>query len=152
MKKLFFTLLVLVFFTSCSIEEDEPIRLRGYAPVTSVNLPEYFTLGETYELEVSYERKNVCHTPGGLSVTRGGMSGEERRKIYVAGITIYSKADNTCEKGEETLIETGVFTITIDEEEPFTFYLWIGTDTNGENLYDIVEVPVEPMSQDHQGE
>lgn len=149
MRNFLFLLSVIVLFSSCSLEEDGPLRLRGYAPVTSVNLPETFAFGQTYELEVSYQRKNACHDPAGISVTRGSISGDKRREIYIAGITIYSEADNTCEKPEENLTETSVFNITIDEAEPFTFFLWTGVEPSGENIYTIIEVPVETSAQEN---
>lgn len=144
MRKLAFLFVTMLLFASCSIEDDGPQIQYEFAEVLSADLPETFEIGKTYQIEVTYLLPSACHAPAGLEGKRGGISGEERRDIYIAGVASYDAALTQCdeEEEEEEMIEEGTFSLTIDEDEPYTFYLWVGVDNQGASEYTVIEVPV----------
>ena len=145
MKKFALLLLCVISLSSCSMEDDGPTIVSTFAKVSQNDLPAYFEKGKTYEIEVSYLLPDTCHQPVGLHLSRGSDYGEERRDIDVAGVVTYSSDSEGCVEEPEDpteLVETTEFTITIDEEEPYTFYFWQGVDSMGESIFETVEVPV----------
>lgn len=144
MKKIVLFFITALLISSCDIEDDGPRIAYEYAEVTAADLPESFIMGNVYEIDVTYVLPSACHMAAGVDVRRGGIVGAERRKVYIAGVAAYDANLANCDEegDEEALTKEGTFTITIDEAEPFTFFLWTGTDSNGQNQYTTVEVPV----------
>ena len=148
MKKIFLFLVGTLTLTSCSIEDDGPGIEYEFAQVVDADLPEVFELGESYEIDVTYLRPSACHAATGLEVNRRGIVGEDRRSIYIVGVAS-SEADRVeCDRDAEEaeLLKNGSFWLTIDEAEPYTFYLWTGFNDDMESTYVTVEVPVEEMN------
>ena len=61
MKKIFFLLLIAISVTSCSVDDDVNDFYYEILPVESVEIPEEFVLGQTYEITVTYLRPTTCH-------------------------------------------------------------------------------------------
>lgn len=145
MKRLALVLLSVITLSSCSIDDDGYNIVTNYAEVSANDLPGYFEKGKTYEVEVDYLLPNLCHQGVGLQVNREAQAGEKRRNIYIAGLASFDteKGECTLEPNEDSdLIETAKFTITIEEEEPYTFNFWVGVDMDGESIFETVVVPV----------
>ena len=142
MKKLALLIGCVFTFASCEVEDEGPRVLSEYAEVTEIDLPESFEEGETYEIEVTYLLPSACHQPAGREASRGSTTGDERRDIYVAGVATYTSDMGECDVEDEDLEETSSFSITIDETEPYTFYLWKGVDVDNKPVFTTVEVPV----------
>jgi hypothetical protein len=142
MKKLILLFVAAIALTSCSIEDDGPRIAYQFAEVTAADLPASFEKGKTYKVDVTYLLPSACHTAAGLEVKRGNDSGDQRRDIYVVGIGRYDANLGECTREEDELEREASFSILIDEDEPYTFYLWSGVDDNMESQYTVVEVPV----------
>ena len=142
MKKLSLLLICALAFVGCDVEDDETYRSFQRSEVTDTNLPEYFEEGEIFQVDVSYLLPSACHLPAGLEVNRGAGTGDERRDIYITGVSSYESDMTECDEEEEDLSAEGSFRLRIDEDEPFTFYLWTGVDEDDEFQYTIIEVPV----------
>lgn len=144
MKKIALFFVATLFLTGCEIEDDGPRIAYEYAEVIAADLPESFVRGNVYEIDVTYILPSACHMAAGIDVRRGGIAGADRRKIYVAGVSSYDASLTDCdvEEDEEAMTKEGTFAVTIDDTQPFTFYLWTGTNANGQNQYTTVEVPV----------
>jgi hypothetical protein len=140
MKKLILLFACVSLFVSCDVDDDPNLVLVP-AEVVDIDLPDSFEQGKSYLLEVSYLLPNACHTPSGLQVTRGSETGEERRDIYVVGVAAVEEGFD-CTLPANNLETYGSFRIIIDEDDPFTFYLWTGVDENDEAIYTQVVVPV----------
>lgn len=140
MKKLILLFALISLFTGCSTEDDNNFLLFP-AEVTDVDLPSTFVKGKSYIVKVTYLMPDACHTPSGLQVTRGSEVGDARRDIYVLGVVAVEEGIN-CTLPDENLEREGSFRITIDENEPYTFYLWTGVNENDEPIYTEVIVPV----------
>lgn len=144
MKKLFLLMMATMVLMSCDVEDDGPRTSYDLAEVTATNLPEEFELGKTYEIEVTYLLPSACHLAAGLEARRGDAFGEGRRKIFVAGVASYDANVTNCdeEADEEDLLKKEKFSIRIDEEDDYTFYLWTSYNSNLESQYDTIPVPV----------
>ncbi len=149
MKKLVLLMLGFVcLFTSCDVEDDGPQTISYYAEVTEADLPEYFEKGKTYEIEITYLLPSACHTKAGIVAQRGGDTDEKYREIYIVGLANADADLVDCNIEEDDLEETGKFTINIDREEDYTFFLWQGVDEDEENIYTEVVVPVGVPDED----
>lgn len=144
MKKFALLLFTTLLIVSCSIEDDGPRTAYQYAKVTTTDLPESFERGKTYTVKVTYRLPSACHSPAGLEARRGSQTGEARRDIYVFGVTSYDENLTTCnrEAEDEDLLKQSSFTITINEEGTYTFFLFNGLNSSNEIQYIEVEVPV----------
>lgn len=142
MKKILLLAVLAFTLTGCDIESDEPKWVSQLAEVTSIDVPDHFERGKSYTIEVSYLLPTACHIPQGLSATREAAYGSGRRKIFVAGIAAYEFGAPECDKESTDLEKTGSFSLLIDEDMSYTFFLWTGLDSTGENIYTEIEVPV----------
>ena len=61
MKRLIILSLTLILFASCSLKDDGIDYTLDILPIESVDIPDTFTLGETYPITVSYFRPSTCH-------------------------------------------------------------------------------------------
>lgn len=143
MKKLILFFAFAVSLTACSLEDDGPVYEQKLAKVVETDLPTSFIRGNTYKIDVVYMLPDACHSPLGVTANRAGLSGDERRKIYVAGVTTREVGATSCDQQSEDLEVESSFSIIVDEAETYTFYLWQGVDAKGEGVYTVVEVPVE---------
>lgn len=142
MKKLLILAVCVFTFMSCELETDEPSLLPELAEVTAIDLPEFFVEGKSYNIEVTYVLPTACHIAQGLSATREAVYGSGRRKIFVAGVAAKEYGAPECQKESDDLEKTGSFRLIVDEDMPYTFFLWTGVDATGKDLYTEVEVPV----------
>lgn len=133
---------ITLFLTGCTIDDEGPRIAAEFAEVTEIDLPEFFEQGKTYEIEVTYLLPSACHTAAGLDAKRGNAEGDGRRKIYIAGVSTYDQNMVTCNRESDDLEKTAKFSLGIEEDEPYTFYLWTGLNSELESEFTIIEVPV----------
>lgn len=151
MKKLIVLFICSLGLLSCSMEEDNgPTYGYQLAVVDSLALPDYFEIGKTYEIEVSYTLPSACHSPNYVEATRGGNEGEEYRDIYVGAVTTYEMGMSECSEDSTDLEQTDSFNLYIDEDEDYTFYLWQGRDSTGQSQFETVTVPVGAPEQSNE--
>ena len=142
MKKLFLLAAIAFGFMSCEIESDEPDWLQELAKVTDIEVPESFEIGKTYDIEVTYELPSACHVAQGVNASRESAYGSGRRKIFVAGVAAKKFGSPDCQQQGGDLLKKSSFKLLIDEDMPYTFYLWTGVDATGKGVYSEIEVPV----------
>ncbi|MUP45177.1 hypothetical protein E0K83_05395 [Gramella sp. BOM4] len=140
MKKLVFILMAVFAVTGCSEDDDALNVTYELAEIVANDLPEEFEFGEVYEVTVTYVLESRCHQFIGLDAQRGNAVGEDRRQIYVAAISILDQ-DAACDTSIGGEQGTAKFSITIDEEEEYTFNFLVG-ESNNEPVYQTVVVPV----------
>lgn len=130
---------VLLFnLQGCDLNDDDGFQYYFEAlEVVSAEFPENFELGRIYRIDVTMLRPSTCHYFEGFDFNRTGNTQTERTIYPVSSVV---QSDNC-----ETLIEETITTF-FDFEVLFTdtyvFKLYSGTDTNGEDMYLIYEVPV----------
>ena len=132
--KSFFVCLVLVFsFISCSIDDGTTDFKIETLPIKSAIVPDSFTFGRQYTISVTYELPSSCHAFYELFY----QYKDTARVIAVNSIVDQS---NVCTDG---LIEQEYrFLVSVVQEEDYTFKFWKGVDTNGENIFEEIIVPV----------
>jgi hypothetical protein len=133
MKKLLVICITLIL-ASCSVDDDSVDYSFDILPVESVDIPEEFTLGETYPITVSYFKPSSCHTFKEFYYLKNN---NERT---VAPINYIFEEDN-CESLEDELVEN-TFNFVVTGNGSYIFKFWQGEDADGEDLYLIIEVPV----------
>lgn len=133
MKRLLVLCLILLL-ASCSINDDGANFSFEVLPVESVEIPDEFELGETYPITVSYFKPSTCHSFKEFYYLK------ENNERTVAAIN-YVFEDNNCTDLEDTLVEA-TFNFIVTSNGSYIFKFWQGEDTNGEDQYLIIEVPV----------
>ncbi|WP_157957261.1 hypothetical protein [Winogradskyella tangerina] len=136
MKKLYY---IAVLFTltlfSCDIGDGDQQFQFEVMPITSVQVPDEFQLGSTYEISVSYNRPNDCYEFNDFLYS---VNGAERSVAVVN--TVYATSNTGCGGSPES--ETVGFDFTVTSIETHIFKFFQGTDSAGIDQYHIVEVPV----------
>lgn len=102
--------------------------------IISVDLPDTFLLGRTYEMRVTYNRPNGCTYLQGFDVIPVSQTEREVRAIGVS----YENDMCTQVIGEET----DQFLFQVIYTQTYTFNFWQGQDSTGNPQYLTVEIPV----------
>jgi len=105
-----------------------------YIGVVSAELPDEFTYGHTYEINVTIELPNSCYYHyGQYDYFYEGST----RLIYPI---VHIDDDVSC---TQNITET-TFSIPVHalQDEPYIFKFYQGEDANGEDMYLTIEVPV----------
>ncbi|GAL78555.1 hypothetical protein JCM19274_1019 [Algibacter lectus] len=134
MKKLLVICLTLIL-ASCSVDDDGLDYSFEILPVESVDIPDEFTLGETYPITVSYLRPSNCHS------FREFYYLKNNNERTVAPPINYVFEDNNCEPLENELVEN-TFNFIVTGNGSYIFKFWQGEDADGEHQYLTIEVPV----------
>ncbi|HSP40381.1 MAG TPA: hypothetical protein VLN46_03035 [Gillisia sp.] len=135
MRRGFFFVLLIGLLTSCSIEDDAGNIMQNLAPTLSVNLPETFVFGQTYTIEITYQRPTNCHTFSGLDVARN------ENEIVIGVVTSYSSNNPNC-AATGNLQATATINFVAERDDFYIFKFWKGKSATGIDQFLIVEVPV----------
>lgn len=134
MKKIIL-LLISLSFLSCSLDDgNEDLTYHEFIPIETVNLPEFFNYGVYYDITVTYIVPNDCYAFYDIYYEKNN---NER---IVAVINTIHENSNCTQATEEKEV---TFTVHVTQEETYVFNFWQGVDDNGEDVYLIIEVPVE---------
>jgi hypothetical protein len=141
MKKLALLFFALFLIASCSMEEEDNVKFHiEFVPVVSVDLPEHFVRGETYEMKVKYHRPDDCHYFNGFYYDSQPSSNQ--RVVAVQTIVI---EDANCLPVDEQDLEEVSFDFLCSQSynnTSYVFKFYTGDDANGNQQYLEVEVPV----------
>ena len=131
---LILAMFVVATATSCSIENDNPVNFFSeIMPIQSADVPDEFVHGETYEISVTYNRPNDCYEFNNILFD---INNNERTVVVVN--TVYT--DIVCTQVSEPVTVSFDFVVVSTETYLFKFYQ--GTDSEGQDQYLLVEVPV----------
>ncbi|WP_298901045.1 hypothetical protein [uncultured Psychroserpens sp.] len=135
MKKIILLSFLMFSLFSCEISDDNPNFYYEALPVESVDMPETFQFGETYEILLTYIKPTDCHVYNNLFYE----SDLNQRDIAIVTAVF---PDNGCtELNEEEEVS---FNFKVTNTGIYTFRFWQGEDSSsGLDTYLIVEVPVE---------
>lgn len=135
MKKNLLFCLTLIFFSSCSLNNDNTGFSVEVLAVNSVDIPEAFELGETYPITISYLKPTSCHAFKEFYYLK------ENNERTVAPINYFFQ-NNNCENLEKDNLTESTFNFKVTSNGSYVFKFWQGKDTNGESQFLIIEVPV----------
>lgn len=122
------------FLCSCSLEdEDEPSYYLEVMSIDSVEMPEEFVYGETYDILLTYTRPTFCYAFNNFAYD---IDGHERTIAVVN--SVYTNLDCAQQSGEVTVS----FEFSVTGTETYIFKFYQGKDSNGQDQYYLVEVPV----------
>lgn len=130
----FLFLSLLMPLTSCNNDDDGPQSTFVKLVITDVNMPASFTLGESYNIPITYELPDGCTQ---FETFQIATPSDTEREIIVIG----ERTDNgSCTQAVVEETETLIFQVLFDQTYRFKF--WQGDDTNGNPIYLEIEVPV----------
>jgi len=135
-KYAFFIFIFISTFTSCSLDSTGPGDFYlEVIPIDSVEIPEYFVYGESYEIFITYTKLNSCYYFNDFIYEIDN----NQRTIAVVN-TVYDNGSNTCEGEPEGV--TVHFDFLVNGNNTYVFKFYQGEDDNGEDQYYVIEVPV----------
>lgn len=136
MKRFFLLNILFLTMLSCSIEDDSPKFHYEAVPVENVITPDAFSFGATHDIMVNYYRPTGCHIFNNFLFETNG-----NEVTVVVMNTVYENQEcDVFEPQEESINVSFRFRANISEDYIFKF--WQGEDASGNDLYYVVEVPV----------
>ncbi len=140
MKKFFSLLILVTLCFSCNLDDsDYPRYHLELIPVESVEIPESFITGKTYEIKLFYKKLSTCHYPNGIYF----YSELNSRTIAVENV-VYERSDCSVDISEEDTIQEMAFEFKVNQpaQTVYIFKFFQGRYENGAPIYRIIEVPV----------
>lgn len=133
--KRFILLFSLIFsLASCSLQDDGPSFHTELLPISEVEIPQEFQLGQTYTIKVWYQRPSTCHVFDGFYYDKN----LNIRTVAVRSAVVHN---NDCQELSDQLVEAS-FNFYVTSNGSYIFKFWQGTNENGEDVFYEVEVPV----------
>lgn len=133
MKKTILLLIGLLVFYSCLNDDDTPNYDFEYVPIDSVITPTSFTLGEIDTITVKYSFPSGCYSFDRIYY-------ETKDTTRIVAVSALVQLDVNCTlaiiEGEKKI------PIKASQEEDYVFKFFKGKDSNGENIFEEVIVPV----------
>lgn len=138
MRKSFFIFIltaVSVIFSSCSLDDGSNFHFLPLQ-IVSAELPESFTLNETYLIRVNYNQPDACTSFAGFDVIN--------KETTIRNVVVLGTKRTDQEACVESIQEqTATFNFIVKYDQPYTFRFWQGENENGEQQYFEVVVPVD---------
>ncbi len=136
MKKIVLFLIVITSFLSCSLDDNGPTYTYSVLPVDSYVVPASFTLGQTYEIKLKYQKPSSCHIYQGIYY-------EKNLNTRTIAIQTAVQNDRVCTQEIPPISEVS-FNFTVTNTGSYIFKFYKGKDTAGEDIFEEVEIPVVP--------
>ncbi|MRI01027.1 hypothetical protein GH721_10850 [Kriegella sp. EG-1] len=136
MKKMYTVILLAVFvisIVSCSKDDGDTIEFKALQ-ISGVDVPESFSLGNTYEIKVTYAAPDGCTYFETFDVIQKDTTIREVVAIGSRNI------DLQCEQVVIDREESFLFKVVHNQDYLFKF--WQGQNTDGEAQFLEIEVPV----------
>lgn len=118
---------------SCSIDDDNSHFTIKTLPIKEAIVPDFFEFGQVYEITVFFDLPDACHSFYDLFYQHQGTA-----RI----VAINSLVDNRSTCTLAVIEKEYTFTVRAIQEEDYTFKFWKGTDSNGDDIFEEVIVPV----------
>lgn len=132
-KKLLVTFLIIATFNSCSLDDNNPNFSIATLAIKEAIVPEAFEFGQVYNITVFYDLPDDCHSFYDLFYQYDGSS-------RIVAINSIVRNDISC--AEVITEKEFTFAVEASQQEDYTFKFWKGTDSNGNDIFDEVIVPV----------
>ncbi|SNY95084.1 hypothetical protein SAMN06265377_0750 [Flagellimonas pacifica] len=127
---------ICALFSSCNLDDDGQNFRFTTLEVVEVDVPEFFELNKTYDIEVTYLRPNGCTFFEGFDVTR---TGETNRDIVAIGSELTN--NTACTEAIEKVVAILKFNVIYSNEYKFRFYT--GNDAADKATYLEYTIPVQ---------
>jgi len=136
-KNFLVTILIISTLFSCSLGDDDNnsnLSLKTL-PIQEAVVPDSFDLGQSFEITIFYDLPDGCHSFYSLFYQHEGTS-----RIVAVNSLVEDAATCTLAIIEKEF----TFTVNATQAEDYTFKFWKGTDSNGDDIFEEVIVPVNP--------
>jgi hypothetical protein len=134
MKKIVLFLIVITSFLSCSLDDDNTSYTYSVLPIDSYVVPASFTLGQTYEIKLKYQKPTSCHLYQGIYY-------DKNLNTRTIAIQTAVKDNQVCTQDLPPLSEVS-FNFIVNNTGSYIFKFYKGKDANGVDLFENVEIPV----------
>lgn len=134
MKKFILLFTSLTLFYSCLSDNNEVPNLSfDLLPIDEFTAPNSFTFGEKDTIQIKYSLKNEC-------MYFDNIYYEYQDNSRIVAIRSITNLDVPC--SDETTQYDYNLIVTVAQDEDYIFKFYKGTDTNGNNIFEEVVVPV----------
>lgn len=136
MKKIVLFIVLITSFLGCSIDDDNTSYTYDVLPIDSYVVPASFTLGETYEIKLKYQKPTSCHIYQGIYYDKN---------LNTRTIAIQTAVQNNqvCTQQIPPLSEVS-FNFMVNNTGSYIFKFYKGEDAGGKDIFEEVEIPVVP--------
>jgi hypothetical protein len=134
MKKIVLFIVLITSFLGCSIDNDNTSYTYDVLPIDSYVVPTSFTLGETYEIKLKYQKPTSCHLYQGIYYDKNLNT----RTIAIQTAVQNNQACTT----EIPPISEVSFNFMVNNTGSYIFKFYKGKNTSGEDIFENVEIPV----------
>lgn len=124
---------------SCSLDDGEDKFHFVPLQITAAELPESFSLNETYQIRVTYTVPNGCTSFEGFDITESDTYDNQIRNVVAFGA---ERENEQCTQAVEEAETT--FSFLCLYSKTYVFRFWTGEDESGASQFFEVEVPVTP--------
>src|SRR3970040_2587191 len=133
MKKIVLFIVLITSFLGCSIDDDNTSYTYDVLPVDSYVVPASFTLGETYEIKLKYQKPTSCHIYQGIYYDKN---------LNTRTIAIQTAVQNNqvCTQQIPPLSEVS-FNFMVNNTGSYIFKFYKGEDAGGKDIFEAVEIP-----------
>jgi hypothetical protein len=136
MKKIVLFLVVITSLLSCSLNDDSPTYTYEVLPVDSYVVPASFTLGQTYEIKLKYQKPTSCHIYQGIYY-------EKNLNTRTIAVQTAVKKNQVCTMEIPPISEVS-FNFMVSNTGSYIFKFYKGKDSAGKDIFEEVEIPVVP--------
>ncbi len=133
MRKIIILFLSIVIFNSCS-NNDKSNYDYQFLKIDSVEVPTSFSYGGIDQIKVKFTLPDKCYSFDRLYY-------EYQETTRIVAIVALIDLNNICAQETEQLEYS--FSVKATQREDYIFKFWKGKDSDGNNLYEEVIVPVE---------
>ncbi|HSI69413.1 MAG TPA: hypothetical protein VK941_04210 [Gillisia sp.] len=135
MKRILLLVFIIILSSGCSSDDDAGDLMQNLASVLSVDLPETFVYGHSYEIEIVYKRPTSCHTFTGLDLS------QDENEITIGVVTSFRTSNPNCvETGN--LEASALINFVAERDDFYIFKFWQGRNAAGTDQFLTIEVPV----------
>jgi len=120
---------------SCNLDDGASETSYVVLPIESIQLPSEFVLNEEYDIDFTFIRPTDCHAYQDVFV----IAENETRTLAVTSIVYVNPS---CEVLTENNVAAQSFKFRVLYNQTYVFRIWKGADDLGEEIYEVIEVPV----------
>ncbi|PQJ80022.1 hypothetical protein [Polaribacter porphyrae] len=133
MKKVLLFIFGLLLFYACSVDNDQPNFRYELLTVDDYIVPTSFTFGQQDTIKVKYSLTNGCYSFDNIYY-------QYQDTARIVAVRAFVMLDETC----TDVVTEGIFDLIVTpiQRQDYLFKFWKGTDSNGENIFEEVVVPV----------
>ena len=133
MKRKFLYLFTIILFVSCSLDDNTTDFEIETLTIKEAIVPSEFNFGSNHNITIIYDLPSGCHSFYELFYQY-----EDTARIVAVNSLVNENIACT-----DALIEQEfTFTVNVLQREDYIFKFWKGTDSNGENIFEEIIVPV----------